>query len=70
MNNDNEQPARSELATPLNGLFALGILYTLYVAHQIVLPIVLAVLTSLLLFPLVKKAYDKAGIQGCSAHWC
>ena len=62
MNNDNEQPARSDLATPLNGLFALGILYTLYVAHQIVLPIVLAVLTSLLLFPLVKKAYDKAGI--------
>jgi predicted PurR-regulated permease PerM len=38
-------------------LFILGILYTLYIAHQIVLPIILAVLTSLLLAPLVKKAY-------------
>lgn len=53
---------QSDLATPLYGLFALGILYTLYLAHQIVLPIVLAILTSLLLFPLVKKAYEKAGI--------
>ncbi len=34
-------------------------LYTLYLAHQIVLPIILAVLTSLLLAPLVKKAYVK-----------
>lgn len=57
-----EKPSRSDLATPLNGLFALGILYTLYLAHQIVLPIVLAILTSLLLFPLVRKAYEKAGI--------
>lgn len=57
-----ETPVRSDLATPLNGLFALGILYTLYLAHQIVLPIVLAVLTSLLLYPLVRKAYEKAGI--------
>lgn len=49
----------SDLATPIYGLFGLGILYTLYVAHQIVLPILLAVLTSLLLSPLVKKAYVK-----------
>lgn len=59
---ENDAPARSDLATSLNGLFALGILYTLYLAHQIVLPIVLAVLTSLLLYPLVRKAYEKAGI--------
>lgn len=57
-----ETSVRSDLATPLNGLFALGILYTLYLAHQIVLPIVLAILTSLLLYPLVRKAYEKAGI--------
>lgn len=49
----------SDLATPIYGLFGLGILYTLYVAHQIVLPIILAVMTSLLLSPLVKKAYVK-----------
>lgn len=47
----------NDLSTPIYGLFTLGILYTLYLAHQIVLPIVLAVLTSLLLSPLVKKAY-------------
>ncbi|MGP9834193.1 AI-2E family transporter [Marinobacter sp. NSM] len=54
------QPGKSvlaELSTPIYGLFILGILYTLYLAHQIILPIVLAVLTSLLLSPLVKKAY-------------
>ncbi|WP_236743958.1 hypothetical protein [Marinobacter similis] len=47
----------SELSTPIYGLFALGILYTLYVAHQIVLPIILAILTSQLLSPVVKKLY-------------
>lgn len=47
----------AELSTPIYGLFTLGILYTLYVAHQIVLPIILAILTSLLLSPLVKKFY-------------
>ena len=57
-----EDTTRSDLATPLNGLFALGILYTLYLAHEIILPIVLAILASLLLFPLVRKAYKKAGI--------
>lgn len=53
---DGRRPLVSpDLATPIYGLFALGILYTLYVAHQIVLPIILAILTSLLLSPLVKK---------------
>ncbi|MCG7201692.1 AI-2E family transporter [Marinobacter pelagius] len=57
---DNKRPLiSSDLATPIYGLFGLGILYTLYVAHQIILPIVLAVMTSLLLSPMVKKAYVK-----------
>ncbi|WP_323753886.1 AI-2E family transporter [Marinobacter sp.] len=47
------------LSTPIYGLFALGVLYTLYVAHQIVLPIVLAVLASLFLSPFVHRAYLK-----------
>lgn len=67
MDNNNEHQEHSkyqpnpgtwqDLSTPIYGLFVLGILYTLYVAHQIVLPIILAVLTSLLLAPLVKKAW-------------
>ncbi|MFL1455952.1 AI-2E family transporter [Marinobacter sp. GN3S48] len=57
---ENKRPLfSSDLSTPIHGLFALGVLYTLYLAHQIVLPIILAVLTSLLLAPLVKKAYVK-----------
>ncbi|MFL1404476.1 AI-2E family transporter [Marinobacter sp. M1N3S26] len=44
-----------ELSTPLYGLFGLGVLYTLYIAHQIVLPIILAILASLLLAPLVSR---------------
>lgn len=57
---ENKRPLiSSDLATPIYGLFGLGILYTLYVAHQIVLPIILAVMTSLLLSPLVKRAYVK-----------
>ena len=47
----------SELSTPIYGIFALGILYTLYLAHQIILPIILAILTSLLLSPVVNKFY-------------
>ena len=55
---DGRRPLVSpDLTTPIYGLFVLGILYTLYVAHQIVLPIILAILTSLLLSPLVKKLY-------------
>ena len=45
--------AYANLKTPVYGLFALGILYTFYLAHQIVLPIVLAILASLLLAPAV-----------------
>ncbi len=43
---DKKASALAELSTPIYGLFTLGILYTLYLAHQIVLPIILAVLTS------------------------
>lgn len=42
------------LATPLYGLFVLGILYTLYAAHGVILPMLLAVLTSLLMAPVVR----------------
>lgn len=59
----NDEPATgkvlkvpAELTTPVYGLFVLGILYTLYLAHQIVLPIVLAIMASLLLTPLVDRA--------------
>ena len=37
------------------GLFALGVLYTLYLARGVVLPITLAVLTSLLFGPVVRR---------------
>lgn len=47
--------AMKDLSTPLYGLFGLGVLYTLYIAHQIVLPIILAILASLLLAPLVSR---------------
>ncbi|UZD67127.1 AI-2E family transporter [Marinobacter sp. AN1] len=59
---DDKQPAESrwkalgDLSTPLYGLFALGVLYTLYIAHEIVLPIILAILASLLLAPMVSRA--------------
>ncbi len=46
----------ADLAMPLYGMFGLGVLYTLYVAHEIVLPIILAILASLLLAPLVTRA--------------
>lgn len=45
----------ADLYTPIYGLFILGVLYTLYLAHQIILPMVLALLTSLLLSPLVSR---------------
>ena len=60
------QPQRlqvpSNIVTPIYGLFALGVLYTLYLAHEIILPIILALLTSLLLSPLVKKAYHRFAV--------
>lgn len=40
----------------IHGLFALGILYTLYLAHDVILPVVLALLVSLLLSPLMRRA--------------
>lgn len=51
--------ALESLRTPLYGLFILGILYTLYAAHGVILPMVLALLTSLLLAPLVKHSQRK-----------
>src|SRR5690554_7269970 len=59
---DKKASALAELSTPIYGLFTLGILYTLYLAHQIILPIILAILTSLLLAPLVKKARLNFGV--------
>ncbi|MAL98445.1 MAG: AI-2E family transporter [Alteromonadaceae bacterium] len=46
--------ATDRLETPLYGLFVLGILYTLYVAHGVILPVLLALLTSLLMAPVVR----------------
>ncbi|MCK0164361.1 AI-2E family transporter [Marinobacter sp. S6332] len=45
----------ADLSTPIYGLFILGVLYTLYLAHQIVLPMILALLLSLLLSPLATR---------------
>ncbi len=51
----------------IHGLFALGVLYTLYLARDMILPITLAVLTSLLLAPLVRR-FARQGIhRGVSA---
>lgn len=50
---------REQYSTSLQVLLALGILYTLYLAHEIILPIVLAFMVSLLLSPLVVKAHKK-----------
>jgi predicted PurR-regulated permease PerM len=47
------------LVVPLYGLFILGVLYTLYVANNVILPVLLALLTSLLLAPLVKYSQRK-----------
>ncbi|WP_404416139.1 AI-2E family transporter [Marinospirillum sp.] len=50
---------REHYSTSLQVLLGLGILYTLYLAHEIILPIVLAFMVSLLLSPLVIKAHKK-----------
>jgi len=51
----------------IHGLFGLGILYTLYLARDVILPITLAVLVSLLLAPLVRR-FARRGIHpGISA---
>lgn len=50
---------RDHYSRSLQVLLGLGILYTLYLAHEIILPIVLAFMVSLLLSPLVVRAYKK-----------
>lgn len=47
---------KDPLRISVHGLFALGVLYTLYLAHQVILPVVLAIMVSLLLSPLVRRA--------------
>lgn len=54
--------AYEKLVTPVIGLFMLAVAYTLYLAHEILLPIVLALLLSLLFSPLVAKASRKLGV--------
>lgn len=44
-----------DLSTPVYGLFILAILYTFYLAHEVVLPVVLAILVTLLLSPIVES---------------
>ncbi|MCK8517252.1 AI-2E family transporter [Methylonatrum kenyense] len=55
-------PPGDPLRISVHGLFALGVLYTLYLAHQVVLPITLAILVSLLLSPAV-TALARRGIH-------
>ncbi|MCH8493255.1 MAG: AI-2E family transporter [Idiomarina sp.] len=45
----------SDLATPIYGLFILAILYTFYLAHEVILPVVLAILVTLLFSPIVES---------------
>ena len=54
--------AGDPLRVSIHGLFALGVLYTLYLAHQVFLPITLAILVSLLLSPAV-TALARRGIN-------
>lgn len=58
----NQETPYENLKTPIYGLFVLAILYTFYLAHQIVLPIVLAILVTLLFSPVVEKLYKKWGL--------
>ncbi|RUO29509.1 AI-2E family transporter [Aliidiomarina sanyensis] len=50
---DSESTIPKQLRTPIYGLFILALLYTLYLAHAILLPIVLAILVTLLFSPAV-----------------
>lgn len=52
----------TDLSTPIYGLFILAILYTFYLAHEVVLPIVLALLVTLLLSPAVEALLKRFGI--------
>lgn len=55
MSNDNQVPASSARPTyrVLQGMLALGVLYTLYFAKTLIVPIVIALMLTLLLGPLV-----------------
>ncbi|TRW48678.1 AI-2E family transporter [Aliidiomarina halalkaliphila] len=48
-----ESTVPQQLRTPIYGLFILALLYTFYLAHAILLPIVLAILVTLLFSPAV-----------------
>ncbi|EGN76093.1 Putative permease [Idiomarina sp. A28L] len=52
----------ADLSTPIYGLFILAILYTFYLAHEVVLPIVLALLVTLLFSPAVEGMFKRFGI--------
>lgn len=52
----------ADLSTPIYGLFILAILYTFYLAHEVVLPIVLALLVTLLFSPAVEGTFKRFGI--------
>ncbi|WP_194756590.1 AI-2E family transporter [Aliidiomarina indica] len=50
---DSDTTVPKQLRTPIYGLFILALLYTFYLAHSILLPIVLAILVTLLFSPAV-----------------
>lgn len=53
---DVTEPLSRPLRVSIHGLFALGVLYTLFLAAEVILPVVLAVMVSLLLSPPVAWA--------------
>ncbi|MFE8070957.1 AI-2E family transporter [Marinobacteraceae bacterium S3BR75-40.1] len=55
------------LRTSIHGLFVLGVLYTFYLAHAVVLPIVLGMLISLLFAPAVRHLERRGVHRGVSA---
>ena len=54
MSSEQSPPPLGALRVPVYGLFALGVLYTLYLAHEVLLPVTLAAMASLLLAPSVQ----------------
>lgn len=53
---------RQDLSTPIYGLFTLAVLYTLFLASDILLPLVFALLLSLLMSPAVAWSSRKLGV--------
>jgi predicted PurR-regulated permease PerM len=49
-----ELPPPRQVSVAVMGLFILAVLYTLYVARVVILPVILAVLLSLILWPIVR----------------